>query len=167
MPDGFEVGEEECPVLMIGPPTARETDSFEWRPRSGGVLEEIPRIQCAVAKEFVGAPMKSIGARPGDCVDHSSGGLAVLCRVIAGQNREFLNSVQPKFPPRTLPGARGIVVKTDAVQAIVILLWSCARDGQLLPEAPIATIRATAKVGCVWIVSTPAARLPGPSNSGR
>ncbi len=144
LPDSFEVGEEECPVLDDRPANcSAKLVPFEGRLRSGGVLEEITRIQCAVAEEFVEAPMKSIGARPGDCVDHSSGSLAVLRGVIAGQNREFLNGIHTQVSAKDATrGPVGIVVETDSVETIIILLWPGARDRQLLAEAAIATIRA-------------------------
>jgi len=51
MPDSFEVGEEECPVLDDRPANCgAKLVPFEGRLRSGGVLEEITRIQCAVRR---------------------------------------------------------------------------------------------------------------------
>src|SRR6267378_4058987 len=79
LPDSFKVSEEECPVLDDRS-TNRATKlvPFEGRLRSGGIFKEVPCVQFAIAKEFVSAAMKSIGARAGDCVDHSSGRLTVL-----------------------------------------------------------------------------------------
>src|SRR5216683_173225 len=80
LPDSFKVGEEECPVLdeRAADCTAKLVP-FEGRLRSGRVFEEIPCVQLTVAKEFVGAAMKSIGARARDCVDDPARRFAVLC----------------------------------------------------------------------------------------
>src|SRR5205814_1736651 len=58
-------------------------------------VKKVPGVQRGVAVEIVGAPVKCIGARLGNRVDHATGAPAVLCGVIVGQNRELADRIHP------------------------------------------------------------------------
>src|SRR5258708_4427285 len=61
--------------------------------------------------------------------------------MVAGEDREFLNGIDAQVSAEDATrGPVGIVVETDAVQAVVVLLRSGAGDGQLLAETAIATV---------------------------
>ena len=113
---------------------------------SARILKEVCGVQRAVSEKLVGAAVKGIGARPRDRVDHSSRGLPVLRRVIAGQDRKFLNGIYTEVPTHYAAGcAVGVIVEADAIQSVVILLRPRAGNGQLLPEPSIAAIGASRK----------------------
>src|SRR6202043_3848709 len=86
---------------------------LEWRPLAS--LKEVCRVQLAVAQKFVSASVKCIGARARNRVDNSAGGFAIFRRVVARQNREFLNSVHAQVAAENAARrAIGVVVKAGA-----------------------------------------------------
>src|SRR5258708_1975080 len=61
--------------------------------------------------------------------------------MVAGEDREFLNGIDAQVSAEDATrGSVGIVVETDAVQAVVVLLRPGAGDGQLLAETAVATV---------------------------
>lgn len=68
------------------------------------IFKEVGCVQGAVADELIGAAVELAGAGAGDGIDDPAGGEAVLSGVVACQNREFLDGVNPRFWPSTLPG---------------------------------------------------------------
>src|SRR5215831_17773430 len=147
LPDSLEIGEEECTVFENRPAHGTtKLVALEWWYTSHRVVEIVPRIQCAVTQELVCSPVKPICSRARNGVDDATRGLAILGRVVAGDDRELLNGVDSEVPPQYAPGgAVGIIVEADAVQAIVVLLGTRTGDGQLLPKATITSIRSRCK----------------------
>ncbi len=135
-------------MVLYDRPTkgSAELIALEWRSLPG--FKEVCRVELAVANEFVPAAVDLI--RPGsrDRVDHSAGGLSVLRRVVAGDDRELLDRVNAQASAQHTPRCSiGVVIEADAVQTVVVLLRTRARDGELLPEAAVAAIGTRGKVG--------------------
>src|SRR5207245_9337647 len=86
LPDAFVIGEEECVV-----PHDRSANRcaklipLERRNGKRAVIEVILGVQLAVAKKLVHTAVKLICPRARNGVDDSSGGLAVLRRVVSAQ----------------------------------------------------------------------------------
>src|SRR5258708_11922489 len=90
--DTLIVGKEKCP-LSNDWPTDRSAKLVAFERRNFRTVEEIPGIQRAVAEKFVTATVKITGARACNGVNNAARSLAVFRRVIAGEDREFLNGV--------------------------------------------------------------------------
>src|ERR1700730_8384034 len=108
-----------------------------------GWVKIVLGVKPAVAKKLVHTAMNLVGSGASNRVDYSAGGLAVLRRVVAGQDGELLNRVHTKASSEnTARRSVRIVVKANPIQSIIVLLRACAGNGQLLSEAAIATIGA-------------------------
>src|SRR5713101_9377114 len=93
--ESFVVSEDKSLVLDDGP-ARRAAELIAPELRQRGVAapgEVIPRVQRAVSYEFVHVAMEGVRARLGDGIYDSAGGLPILGREPAGQNRELLNGV--------------------------------------------------------------------------
>ena len=91
--------------------------------------------------------MQFIRPRARNRIYHSPGSLAVLGRVVARKNREFLDRVYPQVSSQDAPWrAIGVIVEADAIQAIVVLLGSGTGNGQLLAKATIPSVRTGSKI---------------------
>src|SRR6266478_3146069 len=101
----------------------RSAELIALERRDLGTIEKPPGIQRAVAQEFVSGAMNLIGARASDSVYDSSRRLAVLGRVVAGQDRKLLNSVYAEVSAKYAAGtAIGIIVNADAINSVIVLL---------------------------------------------
>src|ERR1700674_4289702 len=141
MADVFVVSKEERSVLEYRSAN-RSAKLVPLERRNCGSIEEISGVQCAIAEELVTTAVKLIGSGARNIVNDSSGGLAVLRRVVAGQHGELLNGVDAQASSQNAAGRSvGVIVETNAVQTIVVLLGPCAGNSQLLPETAISSIR--------------------------
>src|ERR1700738_3822695 len=68
--------------------------------QASGVLEEVGRVQGTVAQEFIRASVKLVGARTGDGVDYAARRITIFRRVVTREDREFLERVHAKVPPK-------------------------------------------------------------------
>src|ERR1700682_2625845 len=64
--------------------------------RDNGAVKEIARVERAVAQELVAGAVKLILARAGHCVNYSAGGSSIISRGVSGDDREFLNRIDPQ-----------------------------------------------------------------------
>src|ERR1700676_3785787 len=86
----FIVEEKEC--LVFDDWTAnRATKLISTKRGKIGAIEEISRIERAVAQQFLEISVKEIGARPGDSIDDTTRSSAILGRVVGRQNGKFLD----------------------------------------------------------------------------
>ena len=103
--------------------------------RLGGI-EEIPRVQRAVANELKDVAMKAVRPPPRRRTDHSARRPADLRRIVAGQDGELLHRIHSKvYAQRASGRAVGIVVYAQAVKARVILSRPSTRNRHLRSEA--------------------------------
>ena len=56
-------------------------------------VELVARVQGGVSEEFIGATMKLAGTSAGNRVDDAPCRLAVVCRCVGCDDREFLNGI--------------------------------------------------------------------------
>src|SRR5262249_32735026 len=79
--------------------------------------------------------MEAVRSRTRGSTDNSSGRSAVLCRIIAGENRELLDGVGTQTDAQGASrGTVCIIVYADAVQPRVVLPRSPARDSHLIAK---------------------------------
>ena len=108
-----------------------------------GIVKEIGCIEFVVTQEVEGGSVKAVGAGARHRVNHSSGGEAVLRRIVARQHRELLNRVhtQVRAEHASRPGI-GIVVHESAVETIAVLRRPVPADRQLHSQAarPLRTL---------------------------
>ena len=72
-------------------------------------------------------------------VDDATGGLAILGGVVAGDDGELADGVDAEVDANDRSRATvGVVVDADAVEAVVVLRWASAGDGDLRAESAIA-----------------------------
>src|SRR5450631_2548526 len=120
---------------------------LEGRDWLGRIIEVVLGIELAVTEELVGAAVNLVCPRSRNRVDHAPRGLPIIRLIVAGDDGELLDRVDAQAPSQHAAGCSvGVIVETDAVQAIVVLLRTRARDRQLLPESAIAAIRARRKI---------------------
>src|SRR5437660_12059505 len=109
-------------------PTRRGTECIAAERRLGGI-EEIPRVQRAVANELEDVAMKAVRSPPRRRTDHSARGPAHLRRIVAGQDGALLHRIHSKvYAQRASGRAVGTVVYTYAVKTRVILSRPSTRD---------------------------------------
>src|SRR5690242_19662278 len=85
--------------------------------------------------------MKLIGSSTRDCIDYPTRSPAVFSRVVAGDDREFLDCVDSQIEPNNAAGcAIREVVDANSVQSVVVLLRTGACDCYLHAVTPIPTI---------------------------
>src|SRR5207302_3031498 len=109
---------------FLNRPANRAAKLISLKRWDGAGVEVVSGVELAVAEELIGTAMDLISPRAGNCIDHASRGLAIVCRVVAGDYREFLNRVHAKVAAQDAPRrAVGVVIETDAIQSIVVLLW--------------------------------------------
>ena len=106
-------------------------------------IEIVPGIQRAVPKKLVNTSMKLIGSRTCNGIDDATGRFSVFRRVVAGQDRKFLDGVYTQVPSQDAAWSSVcVIVQANAIQPIIVLLRPGARDRQLLSETAISSIRA-------------------------
>ena len=108
-----------------------------------GIVKEIGCIEFIVAHEIKDTSVEAVGARARHRVNHSSGGEAVLCRIVARQHRELLNRIHTQV--RAEHASRsciGVVVHKSAVETIAVLRRPVPADRQLHSQAarPLRTL---------------------------
>ena len=130
--EAFVITKEEELVLLDGTAQrAAEAVAPEWR--DGALVEEIARVERAIAQEFVERAVQAIAAGGRDDADLRAGALAVFGAVGVGDHVEFAHPVHAQ---QLAAGAsRGIVDHRSAgkfhpVQQEEILLRAAARDGE-------------------------------------
>ena len=102
--------------------------------RLGGI-EEIPRVQRAVANELEDVAMKAVRSRPCRSANHSARRAADLRRIVARQDRELFHGIDSKIYAQRASGrAVGVVVYADAVKTRVILARPSPGDRHLRAE---------------------------------
>src|ERR1700680_2226530 len=86
-------------------------------------VKEVSGVERAIAQKLVDTSMKLVRPRARGGAHDAARSPAVLSRIVACQDREFLNGVHaqitPQYASRT---AVSVIVYTDAVHAIIILL---------------------------------------------
>src|SRR5246127_876873 len=148
LPYGFEVPKEECMVTYDrAADGAAKLVALEWRDRLRGVIEIVLGVERAIAKELVSTSVNLIRPRPRNRVDDSSRGFAVVCGVVGGEHREFLDRVHAQVSSQNASGgAIRVVVETNPIQPVIVLLRPRTGNGELLPKAAITAIGPCRKV---------------------
>src|SRR5438046_6552824 len=147
LPDSFVVGKEECSILQDWS-ADRSSKLVALEGRNTTHIEEVPGVEFAITKKLVHTAVNLICPRARNGVNHPPGGLAVLRRVVAGQDGTFLNRVNAQVPSQHAAGCSiGVVIEADAIQTIIILLCPGAGASQLLSKTAISSIGARRKVG--------------------
>jgi hypothetical protein len=97
--DALVVREEKCTVLdNRSADRAAKLIPLERCFRDASrILKEIRGIQCAIAQKLITASMECISSRTRNGVDYSTRSLSVLSRIIAGEDRKFLNGVHAQI----------------------------------------------------------------------
>ena len=86
-------------------------------------IEEISRIQGAVAQKFIDASVEDIRAGARDSINDSARGSAVLGGLVGSQHGKLLNGVDAEIVTQnTSRRSVRIVVDAHAIEAIVILI---------------------------------------------
>src|SRR5580692_6196799 len=84
LPIAFVVHEEKRAVLHDWPAhSAPKLVALETRFRLCGIFKKVPRVESTVSEELIRAPVERVGPRARNGVDHASGRLAVLRRIVA------------------------------------------------------------------------------------
>src|SRR5712691_1729919 len=112
----------------------------------GALIKEVLGVQRAIAKEFINVPVKFVRARTGKGVYNAPRALAVLGRIVAGKDREFLDGVNTEVAAEH--AARrpvGVIVNANAIQSVIVLLRPLTGDGRLQSETAIAAVPADFK----------------------
>src|SRR4029077_7693264 len=108
-------GAARCNAELVAP------ERRLWRTSS--IVKEIVGVQRAIPQKLINGAVKLVRARAGDGVHHAPGSLAVLGRIVAGQDAELLDGIHSQVSAQQTPRtAVRVVVDANAVQAIVILL---------------------------------------------
>src|SRR5712671_8121725 len=81
----FIIGKEKG-LIFPDRPTHGAAVLVPAKRRGSLPIKTIPRVECAVAVEIVGAAVNLVGARLGNRVDDATGTPAVLSRVVVGQH---------------------------------------------------------------------------------
>ena len=140
MAKSFVVSEDERLVLDDWP-TRRAAELIAPELRQRGVAapgEVISRVQRTVSYEFVHVAMEGVRAGLGDRVYDSAGGLPILGREPAGQNRELLNGVHTQgSADHVARAAVGVIVDANTVQPVVVVCGPLAGDGEFRSEAAV------------------------------
>src|ERR1700674_2091413 len=127
----FIVSEDECAILADGP-TSRSAELILPEGWHLAPIEIAWGIQRTVAQELINGAVQLVctGARNG--VHHSARGLPVLRRIVAGQDTKLLDGFNSQvLTEHTSRTAIGVIVDTNAIQAVIILLGTRAGDTQL------------------------------------
>src|SRR5215472_13528777 len=148
LPNRLKISEEECAVFYDWSadrsPKLISLERWNW---DRGIIEIILRVELAVAQKLIQVPVNRIRSGAGNCVHDAAGGLAVFGGVVAGDDGEFLNCVDTEASAQdTSWGTIRIVIQAHAVETIIVLLWACTRDCQLLPKAAIAAVSARREI---------------------
>ena len=131
-PQTFVAVKEKQPVLFDGSTDGvTELIAFEGGQRTGSG-EEIAGVHIGVAQEFIGRAVEAVGAGFRGHDDLAAGTETVLRRVDAGENIEFLNSVDGRA--EVGDGDGGIVV-VHAVQGEVVGELAGSGDAKGAAEA--------------------------------
>src|ERR1700675_423189 len=140
----FVVDEEEGLILLDG--TSHRSAKLVAMKRWNGPVEVISRVETFVAQKPKGTSVNLVRSRSGDRVDNPAGTPAVLGRRIACHHRKFCNCIHAQsHAQRTARRTARVIHDADPVDAIVIQLWPCAGDRQLLPIS--AASQAVAHIG--------------------
>lgn len=98
-PDAFVVAQEEQAVAAQGPAEeAAELVLAQRRNLRGGWIEEVLRVEGAVAQKLVRAAVPLVGARFGDSGKHGAPGPPIFSVERAGHQVQFLDALQTQQP---------------------------------------------------------------------
>ena len=97
-------------------------------------LEVSPGVQCLVAQELPGAPVKLVGPRLRRGVDYGSAAAAEFGRVVRCLDLEFSDCIDAA-DYRHIPVVVGVVI--DSVQNEVILITASSIDRETSPSIPV------------------------------
>src|SRR5580704_1609961 len=120
--ESFIVPEDERLILDDGP-TSRspELNATKWR--NGRSIKKVARVKHLVAIKEESGSVKSVGARPGNRVDHRAGSAPVLCCVSCRYHRELLYSIDAKVQAGGPARCRvRVVVNRNAIETVGVLV---------------------------------------------
>src|SRR5260370_13618120 len=124
----FIVREEKSAVLDHGAAN-RAAQLVSFKRWNCGSIEEIPSIQRAVSDKSVNASLQPIRPGASNCVDDAAGSLSIFGRVIAREDGELLNGIYAQVSSQDAARCPvRVIVDTRAVETIIVLLWTGARD---------------------------------------
>ena len=132
----FDTGEEEEAVLANRTAGAGAELVPAERRRFGAAIEEVSRIEGAVAKELESGATQAVRPALGHEADHPAHRPSVVGRIGIGDDAEFLNGfdAQRRFRRRNRGGA-GVAAHVGAVKQVAVRSKAHAVDVQL--RAPV------------------------------
>src|SRR5438132_9080049 len=135
LPYSFLVGKEEYSILQDWS-ADRSSKLVALEGRNTTHIEEVPGVEFAITKKLVHTAVNLICPRARNGVNHPPGGLAVLGRIVARQDRELLNRVHAQVPSQHAAGRSVcIIVETDAIQTVGVLLYPSAGDSHPMSKS--------------------------------